>query len=468
MSGSNFNVFRDFPAFGRTTARQTFANLAGLRRALGTASLSGLLLYGSLPVLTLLGAVVSLIVPMVLGPASFGQYSLVEALFRYGVAFDLGLSLLVDRRLPVMLATVGEIEEAKFASSILWLRLYIAAAVTGFGALALPILSAAGALRFPWPFGVIALLAGALGMLMNGPSSIERARSHRAKFALLYAGGLAVLSVGRLLGVLAGGVLGCFAVMGVCYAALVVRPHWRLLRLDGRPDAVSARAFFRESVPLFLTIYTYTLFATANRWVVGSQIDAAVFGQFAFGSSVVTLSVGMMGGMAQLWYPRLARRRAGGEVLAVSRRVLRDLAVLIFGMGAVSVAGVTLGPWLIAVFYPKFMASKDVIEVMLAGIPAFVVATWLMPLSLATGAKPWLDGVLIYVSALLTLVATTEAGFWLDGPPGAAWGLVVTMPLLVGLQLWRLHAREVLTRRDAALLFVLAVVATIIPVLFAL
>jgi hypothetical protein len=114
------------------------------------------------------------------------------------------------------------------------------------------------------------------------------------------------------------------------------------------------------------------------------------------------------------------------------------------------------------------MASKDVIEVMLAGIPAFVVATWLMPLSLATGAKPWLDGVLIYVSALLTLVATTEAGFWLDGPPGAAWGLVVTMPLLVGLQLWRLHAREVLTRRDAALLFVLAVVATIIPVLFAL
>ena len=41
---------------------------------------------------------------------------------------------------------------------------------------------------------------------------------------------LAVLAFGRLIGVIAGGVYGCFAVMGFCYAALAYLSHRHLLR----------------------------------------------------------------------------------------------------------------------------------------------------------------------------------------------------------------------------------------------
>jgi O-antigen/teichoic acid export membrane protein len=468
LSGSNFNVFRDFPALGRTRARQTFASIVGLRRMLGAASPSELLLYGLLPTLTVCGALVSLAIPMVLGPARFGQYSLVEALCRYGMAFDLGLSVLVDRRLPVILATHEASEETAFVGTMLWLRLYIALAALSAAALLLPLLSAFGELQFDWLLGMTALVAGVLGMLVNGPTSIERARSHRQNFTILYAGALAVLSFGRLLGVVAGGVMGCFVVMGLCYGALALNSYWGLLRGGARPKIASAGPFFRESAPLFLTMYIYALLVTANRWVIASQTDTIILGQFAFGSNVSALIVGTVAGMGQLWYPRLVKRRAMGEDVAVSRRVMRDLVVLAVAMSAMSAVGIVLGPWLIGLVYPKFRASQDVVQIILASVPASTIASWLMPLALATGAKPWLDGVLVYTTALLVLVTATVVGFRLDGIMGASWGMGVCMPALAGLQLWRLCARQVLRRDDAAVLFIIVMVATAALALLAL
>jgi len=63
------------------------------------------------------------------------------------------------------------------------------------------------------------------------------------------------------------------------------------------------------------------------------------------------------------------------------------------------------------------------------------------------------------------LVATTEAGFQLGGIPGASWGLIVSMPSMVGLQIWRLHGRGVMRWRDAVMLFVIIILATAGPVL---
>jgi hypothetical protein len=62
-------------------------------------------------------------------------------------------------------------------------------------------------------------------------------------------------------------------------------------------------------------------------------------------------------------------------------------------------------------------------------------------------------------------VATTEAGFQMGGIPGASWGLIVSMPTVVGLQLWRLHSRHVMRGRDAITLFGVVVLATAAPVL---
>jgi O-antigen/teichoic acid export membrane protein len=457
--------FRRLQILGAASVRRALATITGLRQSLGSASPTAFVLYGSLPALTVLGALVSLIIPRVLGPAQFGQYSLVEALFRYGVSFDLGLSLLVDRRLPVLRATVGERELSAFSTTILWFRLYIAMAAVSLGALLLLLLSVADLLPFKWALGMTALTAGVLGMLVIGPTSIERGLSQRRNFAILYAGGLTVLSAGRLVGVVTGGVMGCFAVMGACYFALAIYSHWGMLHSREQADAISARDSFREAVPLFLTTYAYTLTITSNRWVVASRADADSFGHFAFGTSVTTLLVGVVGGMAQLWYPFLARHLAMGEATFVSRRVLRDMGALAIAAAIVSTMGIWLSPWLIGLIYPAFGSSLGVIRIILGSFPAATLTAWLLPLALATGARPWLDGVLLYFGALVLLVATTEAGFQLGGIPGASWGLIVSMPSMVGLQIWRLHGRGVMRWRDAVMLFVIIILATAGPVL---
>lgn len=462
---SDYNLNRVHGLPGQQPAS---VGLIRLQRLLGAASLAELVLYASLPTLTILGALVSLAVPKMLGPAQFGQYSLVEALCRYGVAFDLGLSLLADRRLPVLRATAGEAELSGFSNITLWLRLYVAAAALSLGMALLSILSIIDALPFSWLLGMTALTAGVLGMLAGGPTSIERALSNRQRFAILYAGGLAVLSFGRLLGIMAGGIIGCFVVIGVCYGFLALYSHWGMLRARPRSVGNLAGTSFRESVPLFLTVYTYTLLVTANRWVVASQTDAENFGHFAFASSVTTLLVGVVGGMAQLWYPRLARHHANGENVFVSRRVLRDLAALAVASSLVSVVLSVASPWLIGLLYPKFVSSLDVIRIILASLPAATTTAWLLPLALATGARPWLDGVLLYSTALLLLVGATEVGFHLDGIQGAAWGLIVSMSTLVGFQQWRLYRRRVMMLRDAAQLFAVVLLATAAPALIAL
>jgi O-antigen/teichoic acid export membrane protein len=253
--------------------------------------------------------------------------------------------------------------------------------------------------------------------------------------------------------------------MGAGYFALAVYSHWGMLHSREQADASSARASFRESVPLFLTTYAYTLTITSNRWVVASRADADSFGHFAFGTSVTTLLVGVVGGMAQLWYPFLARQLALGEAVFVSRRVLRDMSALAIAAGITSIIGVWLSPWLISLIYPKFGSSLSVIRIILASFPAATLTAWLLPLALATGARPWLDGVLLYFTALVLLVATTEAGFQMGGIPGAAWGLIVSMPSVVGLQLWRLHGRHVMRWRDAVTLFGVVMLATAAPVM---
>jgi hypothetical protein len=65
----------------------------GMRRVLGNPRAYTILA----PVLTVLGAATTIIVPSFLGPAQFIAFSLAMAVFQYVYDFDLGLSRLVDR-----------------------------------------------------------------------------------------------------------------------------------------------------------------------------------------------------------------------------------------------------------------------------------------------------------------------------------------------------------------------------------
>jgi O-antigen/teichoic acid export membrane protein len=440
-------------------------NLVRLARS---ASPSRFLLFSSLPALTALTAAVSLVVPMLLGPARFGQYALVETLFRYGLAFDFGLAALMDRRLPVLLATAGAREQGEFINAISWLRLGVGGAGFALSAVLLASLGAAGVLPFGWTLGLLAVAAGIAGMLLNGPTSVERARSHRSQFAVLYASAMAVLTFGRLAGIIVAGVAGCFAVMAVCYAALAARVIARMPPRAPRPRWTTSAGLFGESMPLFLISYVSAIYLTANRWIMSPLMEPVAFGQFAFATGVTTLLLGTVAGMSQLWYPKMARRLASGDAAGVSRGVRRDQQLFALGLSVVTCAGSVAAPWLIAIVYPKFAASVGIVRIVLSSLPALGAATWLMPLAMSTSTRPWLDATAVYPVALLFLLWATEAGFRAGGMAGASWGIVISAVPLLLLQLWRLRTASVLTARDAASLFAVLMLSIAPPAVCAL
>src|SRR5271166_2410494 len=67
--------------------------------------------FGSLiPLVTVLNAVTGMVLPMLMTPLRFGEYSLVVTLFQYGLIFDFGASQLIDRWIPAHLGS-GRPEE---------------------------------------------------------------------------------------------------------------------------------------------------------------------------------------------------------------------------------------------------------------------------------------------------------------------------------------------------------------------
>src|SRR5471032_3161333 len=83
---------------GKSVDDQTGLSFRGL--------LSKPAVFGSLiPVVTLLNALVGMLLPKLMAPRAFGEYSLVITLLNYGLIFDLGASQVIDRRMLEYLGT---------------------------------------------------------------------------------------------------------------------------------------------------------------------------------------------------------------------------------------------------------------------------------------------------------------------------------------------------------------------------
>ncbi|GAA0598912.1 hypothetical protein GCM10009416_41360 [Craurococcus roseus] len=418
--------------------------------------------YALDPVLRIANALLGLLIPLLLGPAEFGVYALVVTLYAYGIILDFGLAQLIDRRVPALVGAGRQLELARLVSALLWLRLCIASTALVGGSLVLTGLSIGGMLPFGLASGVLSLAAGLAYMVALGPLSVHRAKLHHRTFNLGNCALGAVLFVMRTVGLLAAGVLGCFAALALGYGLLAALLQSRMLPDPRhRPTLRRAASLLGQGLPLFLVGLVWAFYMTAIRWTVSRLAPPEEFGQFAFGANVVYLLVGTIGSLSQFYYPRAATRFAAGGAFSISRTLAYDLGRLALGAGFVSAVGILLcGPF-IGFFLHRYADAVPAMQTLIAAIPALAVASWLMPLLLSTSvAQPWLEGLVVYPAAVAILVVTATNGYHRAGPTGAAYGLVASALPLLAAKLWLLRRARVMSWGVAAALLSINVAVT--------
>ena len=380
-----------------------------------------------MPGLTVVNAGVGLLIPMMLEPVAFGQYALIVLLFQYGLVFDLGLSQLTDRRVPQLLACGDGAVLAGFRQGVLWTRLYLAAGLLLAGAV-IAGLAHVRAPAVPALAGFFALTAGVAFMVVLGPGSFYRAESDRKTFGRISITVMVILAVGRPVGLLLGGIGGCFALLSLLYGGFAAWAQAGMpVRFKDRPGLGHSLGLIGQGVPLFLTSFIWAVYLTANRWVVSGLGTSEEVGHFAFGSNVVTLIIGAAASLSQFYYPRITARFAAEGRFSMSALIRRDIGLLALSMALPTIVGILAGPALIGLIYPQFVGSIPVVRPLLLAMPGLVVASWLMPLALSTSAKPWISGLIAYPGALLIqLLVTAMPGIGCMGSRGrrSAWSRV--------------------------------------------
>ncbi len=419
-------------------------------------------MFGSLiPIVTLLNAVVGMLLPQMMEPRAFGEYSLVVTLFNYGLIFDLGVSQIIDRRIPAHLGS-GRADLAQdVGDTLLWLRLGIAVAVFTLTAATLLLLAHDKKLPFSLTAGLLAAFAGLADMVALGPACIYRARSRRRDYAVLITVLLSGLIVARLGGLLAGGLVGCFAALAAWYVGCAFASHARMpLKAAARPGLRQAASLIGHGVPFFATSFVWAFYVTGNRWIASFLIEPDQFGQFAFSANIFSLLVGAAGGFSAFYYPKIAERIASSRSYAVSATLARDLCRLTAAMAVVVAVGIVLAGVLVGLIYPRYLPGIETARVILVAVPPMVLASWLMPVSLSGGHRPWVDGVVIYPVATLVLAAAIVALYRPFGDQGAAWASTVGALPLIGMQLAALRHARILRTRDALAVLAAAVAAS--------
>ncbi len=418
--------------------------------------------YGAfIPGVTLLNAAVGMLLPMFMSPLLFGEYALVVTLFQYGLIFDLGLGQLADRWIPAALGR-QEFEEAEhLGQRFLWLRLYIGVAVFGASAATMVGLAALHELPFDLGAGLLSALAGILYMCALGPGFIYRAHSRRRNYAFAIGALSLGLCLARPAGLLAGGLIGCFLALALGYFVFLCLFHWRMPpRLNTRPSISEAFALVVQGLPFFATSIVWSFYLTANRWFASDLISREAFGHFAFATNIFSLLVGAVGGFSAFYYPKIVGRIASESRFALSGKLTRDCSKLILGVAGIVAIGIVLAAPLLELIYPKYYQSVAPVRVLLAAVPAMAFASWLLPLSLSSGRRPWIDGLVIYPSATAILYLAIHA---LKGPLGvdgiAGASVIAALPL-VAMQLFQLRHADILKTSALAALLGLTTLVT--------
>lgn len=373
--------------------------------------------------LTALSAGTTMIAPRLLDPAAFGAFALLTSLFNYAGGADLGLSQLADRRIAGRQEGVADIAVAIMQTR--WL-------VGGLALVVLLPVSVAAAHFAETPISplatALAVGGGIAAMISNGPISLFRAASKTWDFTfmafILHAG----MTVPRLMGLLFGGVTGCFAALAVWYVCCVAffsRPARPSLQL------LPALPILRAALPLFVFHACWLVFITINRWISSFLSSPFELGFFSFGAALATIGLSLLSMFGQLRYPRLLPRIRSAELSEASALTEREMIMLSLAMIAIAVIAKLLTQPAVFLAFPGYEAAvPPTIVLAVACVPLGVLA-WTMPMVIMMTAMPIRDALIVFVPAFIVLVAAMAVGHRLAGIEGQAWGFAAASFLLL-------------------------------------
>jgi hypothetical protein len=404
--------------------------------------------------------IAGLLMPMILGPSEFGLYTIAELVARYLVIADLGLLLLLDRLIPPLVASGDRAAADIITQHVLWARTLLGGTV-GITVI-IVVISLAFSDHLPVGFAsvLLAALAGTLGLIANGPVGAWRASSqYRALTLAAFFCNLG-LSLPRVIGAWLGGVSGCFAALSV-WAGLcaVILYRYLPLRASALPSLRNGCALAVKALPLFAAFFGWSLYLPENRWVYAMIAGRAELGRFAFGSSMLMLVVATINIASNVYYPKLAGQIGTTPPYTLSARLVRDLTMVCLCGGVCCLGAIVLLPIVVEVAYPRFAEALPAARSLLVSGPPMVLASWLMPVIIAAGKRPWRDACIVYPASLLAVASGIFVGHAAAGMTGAALGSVAGTLVCPTLQLLVLRRSAVMRPSHAAtVVLVLAIV----------
>jgi O-antigen/teichoic acid export membrane protein len=400
------------------------------------------------PLLSLASAGVGIMMPALLDPLQFGAFVLVSTVFQYTQTFDMGLAQLMDRTWGRR-GSDGDKGATEATGSILWLRCYMAALFMA------GTVTAACLMDLPGLRASTLMLAGVGGVLFTlsmGPVTLYRARADNARFAL----SAIVLQLGmvvpRPIGIFVSGVSGCFAALLIWYATTALVLNRAAASLYGKPPTLRRSVdLLVKAFPLAVNVILFSVFLTAHRWVSASASDPQEFGFYAFAANLMAMIIGAMTPVGQVYYPRRVQQIVLNGMAAMRPRIGKDMALLLFAMTAICLAGQVMLPHVVDLLFPAYAQALPVTQILLLAIVPITVVTWLSPLLLSSCESPWL-GALSLAVAIAAGIAGTWIGQEFGGIAGQAWAYVGSALLLLALCLTLAIRLGVLRGRDMALL----------------
>ncbi len=315
-----------------------------------------------------IGVVKGLVLPLLVSPAQFGAWRVVQLIWQYGFYLHLGSFAIVNRELPGLLAGGRDAEAADERTNALWGTL----AVTGLAALAVAGAALAGG-SWLGEAGPFAIGLAAAGLLVQQVGTYEACvfRS-RAEFGRMSVAALAASVLGLALsvalaprfgvdGLVAGTVVGMLASTVVfARAAGFDRPRLRLPKFA----AQAREGFALGVVPMLVTGLT-----TVAHGVCATIFDAERTGYLGIGAMMGSAVLAVPNALGMALYPRLltqlARSAEPGTVGPLLRRSLRVASVA--SVAAVCGGIVLLDPLLEHVL-PAYRPGLGAARIQLAGM----------------------------------------------------------------------------------------------------